>query len=91
MLYEIEEFLWYLLIIGVPFFLLGNLTMLLFLMDKKYEWEENHKKIRKKTNQIYRIFNRYCPKKKKRRTEDRRGLNSASSFYIFPFHSKIRS
>lgn len=48
MLYEIEEFLWYLLIIGIPFFLLGNLTMLLFLMDKKYEWEENHKKIRKK-------------------------------------------
>lgn len=48
MLYEIEEFLWYLLIIGVPFFLLGNLTMLLFLMDKKYEWEEKHKKIRKK-------------------------------------------
>ena len=43
MLYEIEEFLWYLLIIGVPFFLLGNLTMLLFLMDKKYEWEEKHK------------------------------------------------
>jgi hypothetical protein len=48
MLYEIEEFLWYLLIIGIPFFLLGNLTMLLFLMDKKYEWEEKHKKIRKK-------------------------------------------
>lgn len=44
MLYEIEEFLWYLLIIGIPFFLLGNLTMLLFLMDKKYEWEEKHKK-----------------------------------------------
>jgi hypothetical protein len=48
MLYEIEEFLCYLLIIGIPFFLLGNLTMLLFLMDKKYEWEEKHKKIRKK-------------------------------------------
>lgn len=48
MLYEIEEFLWYLLIVGVPFFLLGNLTMLLFLMDKKYEWEHKHQKIRKK-------------------------------------------
>ena len=48
MLYEIEELLWYFLIIGIPMFLLGNITMLVFLMDKKYEYDENHQRIRKK-------------------------------------------
>ena len=48
MLYELEEMLWYLLIIGIPMFLLGNLTMLLFLMSTKYKWEDRHQKIRGK-------------------------------------------
>lgn len=48
LLYEIEELLWDLLIIGLPMFLFGNVTMLVFLMDKKYEYDENHQRIRKK-------------------------------------------
>lgn len=48
MLYELEEMLWYLVILGIPMFLFGNITMLVFLMDKKYEHDENHQKIRKK-------------------------------------------
>lgn len=48
MLYELEEMLWYLVILGIPMFLFGNVTMLVFLMDKKYEWDENHQRIRKK-------------------------------------------
>ena len=48
MLYEIEELLWYFLIIGIPMFLLGNLTMLLFLMNTKFKWEDRHCRIRNK-------------------------------------------
>lgn len=48
LLYNIEELLWDLLIVGLPMFLFGNITMLVFLMDKKYEWDENHQRIRKK-------------------------------------------
>lgn len=48
MLYELEEMLWYLIILGIPMFLFGNVTMLVFLMDKKYEYDENHQRIRKK-------------------------------------------
>lgn len=48
LLYDIEEVLWDLLIVGLPMFLFGNITMLVFLMDKKYEWDERHQRIRKK-------------------------------------------
>ena len=36
------------LIVGIPMFLFGNLTMLLFLMNTKYQWEDRHQKIRGK-------------------------------------------
>ena len=48
LLYDIEEVIWDLLIVGLPMFLFGNITMLVFLMDKKYEWDERHQRIRKK-------------------------------------------
>ena len=48
MLEDVKGILFDLLVLGLPMFLFGNLTMLLYLMDRKYEWEENHQKIRKK-------------------------------------------
>lgn len=48
LLCEFEDMLLDLLLLGIPMFLLGNITMLVFLMDKKYEWDENHQRIRKK-------------------------------------------
>ena len=48
LLCEFEDLLLDLLLLGIPMFLLGNVTMLVFLMDKKYEWDENHQRIRKK-------------------------------------------
>lgn len=34
--------------IFIPAFLFGNLTMLLFLMNTKFKWEDRHERIRTK-------------------------------------------
>lgn len=48
LLCEFEDMILDFLLLGIPMFLLGNVTMLVFLMDKKYEYDENHQRIRKK-------------------------------------------
>lgn len=44
----IKDLLFDFFVLGLPMFLFGNLTMLLFLMNTKYQWEYRHQKIRGK-------------------------------------------
>ena len=44
----IKDLLFDFFVLGLPMFLFGNLTMLLFLMNTKYQWEYKHNRIRNK-------------------------------------------
>lgn len=48
MLNVLKDVLFDFVFIFLPAFAFGNLTMLLFLMNTKYKWEERHEKIRRK-------------------------------------------
>lgn len=52
----IKDVLFDFFILGLPMFIFGNLTMLLLLMNTKFEWDSRHKRIRnKRIKYIYKL------------------------------------
>lgn len=55
--------------IFIPAFVLGNLTMLLFLMNTKFKWEDKHEQIRNKRIKYIEYLENLLVKKRRQQSK----------------------